>query len=73
MPDDIGIALFRDADANGDDRISVSEFRKHLERMILAVDSDGDREVSLKDVGLKPMPTFKTSPFVASKSGAEDS
>ncbi|MEZ5582764.1 MAG: EF-hand domain-containing protein [Candidatus Competibacteraceae bacterium] len=67
VPEDIGTALFRDADADGDGQISVSEFRHHLERMIVKVDSNGDREVSLTEVGLKPMPTFKKNPFVTAK------
>ncbi|MEE4379603.1 MAG: EF-hand domain-containing protein [Candidatus Competibacteraceae bacterium] len=67
VPDTIGTALFRDADADTNGQISVTEYRKHLERMILTVDQDGDREVSLTDVGLKPMPTPKNSPFVTAK------
>lgn len=55
--DDAGSdALFADADANRDGEVDVNEYRAHVKRMILLVDSDGDREATRPDVGLKPWP-----------------
>lgn len=48
--------LFQDADANADGQVSVDEFRAHLKRALLAVDADGDFEVTRQEAGLKPLP-----------------
>ena len=48
--------LFADADANHDGVVGVDEFRAHVKRMIRLLDTDGDREISRGDAGLKPLP-----------------
>ncbi len=49
-------ALFDNADANRDGQISVDEYRAHVKRAIVAVDTDGDREATRLDAGLNPWP-----------------
>lgn len=50
------VALFADADANGDGRISASEMRWHLRRLMRLVDANGDAVVTLAEAGLPPDP-----------------
>lgn len=52
VPDPIGEALFRDADANADGKVASYEFRSHLQRMIKTLDLDHDGEISRMDAGL---------------------
>jgi Ca2+-binding EF-hand superfamily protein len=73
VPDAIAAALFREADADADGQVSPNELRQHLQRMILRVDTNGDREVASADIGLNPMPTWKNSPFVTAKPRREGS
>jgi hypothetical protein len=53
-------ALFREADANSDGQLQAMEFRLHLQRMIQALDADGNREVTRQEAGLKPHPSPKS-------------
>lgn len=60
VADDVADRLYRDADGDADGTVDVREFRQHVKRMILAVDSDGDREVDRANAGLRALPDFRS-------------
>ena len=55
MPVAIGESIFQDVDADADGRVTARGLRLHLQRIIKALDADGDSEVSRQEAGLKSL------------------